>query len=193
MVQQLNSLQSILISLLNFGLRLEDLKNFHAFASRTYRLTSYNRWILQGGSYPGALSAWGRSKVNSASAYVRICFSEAGYITMVRFTYVLHGQRPLGSFMQTTNSMQIQGPLRRTLSIYQTTFRIRLPMLAHGRKSSSFTFSMKLDVFFKFPIPYPPILLCSCFSYFPSCSSFPTARLEHCSEMFSLPITVRRG
>ncbi|XP_065055370.1 thymus-specific serine protease-like [Rhopilema esculentum] len=43
---------------------LQDLRNFHNYITRQYRLTSYNRWILQGGSYPGALAAWGRSKLS---------------------------------------------------------------------------------------------------------------------------------
>jgi len=42
---------------------LQDLKNFHLYISNQYRLTSYNKWVLHGGSYPGALSAWGRSKL----------------------------------------------------------------------------------------------------------------------------------
>eukprot|EP00794_Sanderia_malayensis_P019886 gene19886-21827_t len=69
---------------------LEDLKTFHAYASTTYRLTSYNRWILQGGSYPGALSAWGRSKfpnlffgsiATSAPVVAEVDFP--GYMTVV--------------------------------------------------------------------------------------------------------------
>ena len=53
-------------------------------------------------------------------------------------------------------------------------FRIRLPMLAHGWKSSSFTFSRQLDVFFKLPISFPLSysLLFLPFLFVPSCSSF---------------------
>ena len=74
------------------------------------------------------------------------------------------------------------GPLRRSLSIYETTFRIRLPLLAHGWKSSSFTFSRKLDLFFKLPISFSPshspLFLSSLFV--PIAVLFPAARQVHC-------------
>lgn len=41
---------------------LMDMVAFRGFISRTLYLSDDTRWILFGGSYPGMLAAWGRSK-----------------------------------------------------------------------------------------------------------------------------------
>lgn len=41
---------------------LEDLATFHEYVVSTYNLTSKNKWISFGGSYPGMLAAWTRTK-----------------------------------------------------------------------------------------------------------------------------------
>lgn len=41
---------------------LADLATFHEAMIPLFSLTSSNRWIMFGGSYPGALSAWFRYK-----------------------------------------------------------------------------------------------------------------------------------
>jgi len=45
---------------LNTEQALGDIASFHSFISSTYSLTSDNRWITWGGSYPGMLAALAR-------------------------------------------------------------------------------------------------------------------------------------
>ena len=70
---------------------LQDLENFHSYISSQYRLTSYNKWVLHGGSYPGALSAWGRSKVDNLTNFI----SDRGCIDSLRQAYTFFHNEPL--------------------------------------------------------------------------------------------------
>jgi serine protease 16 len=69
---------------------LADLAQFHAFITKEYGLTSANKWVTWGGSYPGMLAAWARLKFPhlfhaavSSSAPVKAQLDMIGYFDVV--------------------------------------------------------------------------------------------------------------
>jgi len=83
---------------------LRDIANFVSYAKREYGLTSANRWVTFGGSYPGMLAGWARLLFPdlifasvSSSAPVRAELDMKGYYNVVAEAYAVEHQRVGGS------------------------------------------------------------------------------------------------
>ena len=78
--------------------------------------------------------------------------------------------RPYLTRVNVIIAMALLGASAQELVYLPDHFQNHSSMLAYGSKFSSFTFSWKLDMFFKLPITFPPfnssVPLCSCFSCF---------------------------
>eukprot|EP00466_Bigelowiella_natans_P011299 jgi/Bigna1/87275/estExt_fgenesh1_pg.C_180145 len=75
---------------------LADLAQFHSFATKEYSLSSSNKWVSFGGSYPGMLAGWFRVKfphlvhaavASSAPVHPKVEMSE--YNDWVRYAYTV--------------------------------------------------------------------------------------------------------
>uniref|UniRef100_A0A7S1TSG3 Thymus-specific serine protease n=1 Tax=Phaeomonas parva TaxID=124430 RepID=A0A7S1TSG3_9STRA len=69
---------------------LADIANFHVHASAEFGLTSANRWVTWGGSYPGMMASWARYKYPhlifaavASSAPVQAVLNMQGYNNVV--------------------------------------------------------------------------------------------------------------
>jgi pimeloyl-ACP methyl ester carboxylesterase len=83
---------------------LGDLAAFHAFATTTYGLSSENKWVSFGGSYPGMLAGWLRLKFPhlihaavASSAPVRAQLDMVGYNDVTADAYAVSDNNVGGS------------------------------------------------------------------------------------------------
>eukprot|EP01059_Diplonema_ambulator_P031121 TRINITY_DN5628_c0_g1_i2.p1 TRINITY_DN5628_c0_g1~~TRINITY_DN5628_c0_g1_i2.p1 ORF type:complete len:502 (+),score=157.98 TRINITY_DN5628_c0_g1_i2:98-1603(+) len=89
---------------------LGDLAQFHAYAVRRYNLTTRNKWVSFGGSYPGMLAGWFRLKFPhlvhasvASSAPVKAQVDMRGYNDVVASAFSVSDQGVGGSPACTAN------------------------------------------------------------------------------------------